>query len=362
MEFDYATRLRRIEELMERGSIDALLLSVGPDLAYFTGYQAIASERLTMLVLRPGEEPLLLVPRLEAPRVAPGPFDLLAWDETEDPIVLVSRALVGTQRIAVGDHMWATFVVDLQHAVNADTWTPASRLTKHLRMLKEPNEIEALRQVAEQADRVAMRIPNEVQFKGSTEHAVSLRVRDMLLEEGHDRAEFAIVASGPNGASPHHDAGERVIGDGDVIVLDFGGSLRGYKSDTTRTFVVGKPTDKQREVHSAVLEANTAGRATVAPGVPCQEIDRAARKVIEDAGFGKYFVHRTGHGIGLDVHEHPYIVEGNSMVVESGMAFSIEPGVYLTGEFGVRIEDIVIVTDHGADVLNESERGLEPVQ
>jgi Xaa-Pro aminopeptidase len=229
-------------------------------------------------------------------------------------------------------------------------------------MRKEPIEIEALRQVAEQADRVAMRIPNEIQFEGSTEHDVSMRVRNMLLEEGHDQANFAIVASGPNGASPHHEAGERAIGDGDMIVLDFGGSLRGYKSDTTRTFVVGKPSEKQAEVHKAVLEANRAGRAAVAPGVPCQEIDRATRRVIEDAGFGKYFLHRTGHGIGLEVHEHPYIVEGNSLPLESGMAFSIEPGIYLPGEFGVRIEDIVTVTEDGCDALNESARGLQLVR
>jgi D-alanyl-D-alanine dipeptidase len=362
MEFDYTGRLGRIEGLMEQRSIDALLLSVGPDLPYFTGYEAMASERLTMLVIRPGEEPILLVPRLEAPRVAPGPFDLRAWDETDDPIALVSRALTGARRIAVGDQTWTVFVVELQHAVDADVWTTASHLTKHLRMRKEPIEIEALRQVAEQADRVAMRIPDEIQFKGSTEHAVSARVRNMLIEEGHEQALFAIVASGPNGASPHHEPGERVIGAGDMIVLDFGGSLGGYRSDTTRTFVVDEPTDQQREVHLAVLEANTAGRATVAPGVRCEEIDRAARGVIEDSGFGKYFVHRTGHGIGLEVHEHPYIVEGNSLPLESGMVFSIEPGIYLPGEFGVRIEDIVTVTSDGIDVLNESPRGLQPVR
>jgi Xaa-Pro aminopeptidase len=228
-------------------------------------------------------------------------------------------------------------------------------------MRKDQNEIEALRQVAEQADRVAMRIPDEIQFKGSSERTVSLRVRSMLLEEGHDQAEFAIVASGPNGASPHHDPGERVIGDGDMIVVDFGGSLHGYKSDTTRTFVVGKPTDRHQEVHSAVLEANRAGRATVAPGVPCQEVDRAARKAIETAGFGEYFVHRTGHGIGLEVHEHPYIVEGNALALEAGMAFSIEPGIYLPGEFGVRIEDIVVCGDDGIVELNDSPRDLVEV-
>ena len=361
MEFDYVDRLRRLEEDMKRRSVDALLLSVGPDLPYFTGYEAMASERLTMLVVRPGEEPFLLVPRLEAPRVAPGPFGLRSWDETEDPITLVAQTLEGALRIAVGDHTWAAFVVDLQHAVNADTWTKASQLTKHLRMRKEEDEVEALRQVAEQADRVTMRIPSEVRFEGSTEQSVSMRLRNMLLEEGHDQAEFAIVASGPNGASPHHNAGARVIGLGDMIVLDFGGSLWGYKSDTTRTFVVGKPTDKQLEVHAVVLEANAIARETVAPGIPCQEVDRAARGVIEEAGFGSYFVHRTGHGIGLEVHEHPYIVEGNSLDLESGMAFSIEPGIYLPGEFGVRIEDIVVCGDDGVIELNDSTRELVEV-
>jgi D-alanyl-D-alanine dipeptidase len=189
-----------------------------------------------------------------------------------------------------------------------------------------------------------------------------MQVKNMLIEEGHDQALFAIVASGPNGASPHHEPGDRVIGAGDMIVLDFGGSLGGYRSDTSRTFVVDEPTNKQREVHLAVLEASTAGRATVAPEVRCEEIDRAARRVIEDAGFGKYFVHRTGHGIGLEGHEHPYIVEGNPLPLEPGMVFSIEPGIYLPGEFGVRIEDIVTVTSHGVDVLNESPRGLQSVQ
>ena len=184
----------------------------------------------------------------------------------------------------------------------------------------------------------------------------------MIVAEGHDEALFAIVASGPNGASPHHDASGRTIAPGDMVVCDFGGSVRGYRSDTTRTFVVGEPSDRQMEVHGAVLAAQEAARRAVAPGVPCQDVDRVARQVIVDAGLGDRFLHRTGHGIGLDVHEHPYMVEGNVTPLEAGMAFSIEPGIYIEGDFGVRIEDIVVCGPEGAIVLNKSPRELQAVQ
>jgi D-alanyl-D-alanine dipeptidase len=169
---------------------------------------------------------------------------------------------------------------------------------------------------------------------------------------------FAIVASGPNGASPHHEPGKRVIEPGDLVICDFGGRYSGYFSDVTRTFSVGEPTDEQAEVHSVVLAANAAGHAAVGPGVPCQEIDRAARQVIEEAGYGDYFIHRTGHGIGLETHEHPYMVEGNDLPLEPGMTFSIEPGIYLPGRFGVRIEDIAACAEDGIDDLNQADRTL----
>ncbi|HSM45460.1 MAG TPA: M24 family metallopeptidase, partial [Acidimicrobiia bacterium] len=172
---------------------------------------------------------------------------------------------------------------------------------------------------------------------------------------------FGIVASGPNGASPHHHGGDRVIEEGDVVVCDFGGRLGGYFSDSTRTFVADAPTAEQVDVHATVLAANQAGREAVGPGVPCEKVDRAARQVIEDAGYGEFFIHRTGHGIGLEVHEHPYIVEGNDLPLELGMTFSIEPGIYLPGSFGVRIEDIVVCTSEGVEVLNQSDRGMVSV-
>ena len=184
----------------------------------------------------------------------------------------------------------------------------------------------------------------------------------MVIEEGHESAEFWIVASGPNAASPHHEPGERVIERGDSVILDFGGKLDGYCSDVSRTFSVGPPSSKLREVHAVVLEAQAAGRAAATAGTPCEDIDAAARKVIEDAGYGEYFIHRTGHGIGMDAHEHPYLVAGNDRLLEPGMAFSIEPGIYLPGELGVRIEDICVATDGQVDTLNRADRSLIEVE
>ncbi len=343
---------------MRTGGIDAVLLSVGSDLPYFTGYEAMVNERLTMLVV-PGEgEATMLIPRLEAPRVPAGSFQLVPWDETEDPIALAARMIPGARRVGIGDHTWSFFLLGLQRQLETVTWAPASALTRQLRMRKDAAEIAALRAAAHGVDRVMGRIPSEVRFAGRTEIEVSRDLARMTIEEGHEVSSFAIVAAGPNGASPHHEPGDRVIESGDLVVCDFGGRVDGYYSDSTRTFSVGDPSDRQREVHELVAAATQAARHAVAPGLECQEVDRAARAVIDGAGYGDYFIHRTGHGIGLETHEHPYMVEGNDLALEPGMAFSIEPGIYLPGEFGVRIEDIAVCGDSGADVLNESQRGL----
>lgn len=355
-------RIRRLQGLMAERGIDVVLLSVGPDLPYFTGYEAMPSERLTMLVVTPVGEPTLVIPELEAPRAERLDVALSVWTELDDPLKRVVELVGSGRSIAVGDHTWATFVVRLQDLLHRGAWSPASYLTSVLRVRKDSSEVALLREAARQADAVAARIPSEVSFAGSTEMEVARQVQGMLVEEGHNRAEFAIVGSGPNGASPHHEPEERVIEDGDVVVIDFGGSLGGYKSDTTRTFVVGAPSSIQSEVHEVVLRANEAGRDAVEPGVPCEAVDRAAREVIEDAGYGGFFIHRTGHGIGLEVHEDPYMVEGNTHVLEEGMAFSVEPGIYMPMQFGVRIEDIVVCVRDGADVLNNSPRGLIEVR
>ncbi len=356
--FDYPSRIRRLQAAMEESNVDAALLSVGADLPYFTGYEAMATERLTVLVVRGDADPVLVIPELEAPRVEAGPFEVRPWAETEDPVALAAAVAGSPDRVAVGDRMWSVFLLGFLKTWTGAEWLPASELTAPLRMRKDPAEVEALRAAAHAIDRVMERLPREVRFVGRTEREVAREAAELILDEGHQVAEFTIIASGPNGASPHHEPGERVITEGDMVVCDLGGRIAGYFSDSTRTFVVGEPTDRQREVHAVVMAANAAGRKAVAPGIPSEEVDRAARRVIVDAGYGEFFIHRTGHGIGLEVHEPPYMVEGNTQPLEPGMTFSVEPGIYLPDEFGVRIEDIVVTTTDGSDTLNLSKRQL----
>jgi Xaa-Pro aminopeptidase len=341
--------------------VDVVLLAAGADLTYFSGYEAVPLERLTMLVVPAEGGCSLFVPALEAARVEPGPFELIPWSETEDPTRLVARAAGAVGRAAIGDHAWSTFLLRLQVEMPTTNWSEASALTKSLRMTKDPGEIELLRAAAAGVDRVLARVPNEIRFEGRTEREIARDFTDMTIAEGHELAWAPIIASGPNGASPHHETGDRVIERGDVVVCDFGGRVGGYFSDVTRTFVVGGATARQAEVHALVLAANEAARGAVRPGVSAEEVDRAARRVIDDGGFGEQFIHRTGHGIGLEIHEHPYIVEGNDAVLGEGMTFSIEPGIYLAGELGVRIEDIVACGADGVDDLNLADRKLVDV-
>lgn len=341
--------------------VDVTLLSIGADLPYFTGYDAMPSERLTVLVVPVQASPVFYVPTLETPGIPDGAYEVRAWTELEDPVALAAATTAVPSTVAVGDHMWAVFLTRFQRIWTEASWRPASSMTSSLRLMKDADEIELLRRAAHGVDRVMTRVPNELTFAGRTELEIARALAEMTIEEGHDVAEFTIVASGPNGASPHHHPGSRRIEEGDLVVCDYGGRIGGYYSDSTRTFSVGEPEAQQLEVHEIVAAANEAGRAAVALGVSCEEIDRTARAIVDDAGYGEYFIHRTGHGIGLEVHEHPYIVEGNQTTLEPGMCFSIEPGIYLPDQFGVRIEDIVACTEDGVEVLNQADRGLTRV-
>lgn len=344
---------------MARAGVDVLLLSVGADLPYLTGYRAMPLERPTMLVLPADGPATLLVPVLEAPRVEahPAAFSLRPWAETEDPLGIVAAVCGRARRVAVGDATWSLFLLALQERLPKARFLPAGELTRLWRMRKGPEEAHLLRRAAAAADRVVARLAAET-FSGRTERQLSAAVAGMTVEEGHESSTFSIVASGPNAASPHHEPSDRVIGDGDGVVVDFGGRLGGYCSDITRTFFVGDPPSRFCEVLAAVRAAQEAATRAVAPGVPAEEVDRAARQVLAEAGYGPFFIHRTGHGIGLEEHEHPYIVEGERTLLEPGMAFSIEPGAYLPGEFGIRLEDIVLVTTDGVEVLNRAPRDL----
>ena len=285
----------------------------------------------------------------------PDAFGIRPWDETEDPVGIVADLAAPARRAAIGDQTWATFVLELQRRMQTTTFVSAGEISTALRLHKSDDEIELLAAAAAGADRVAVRLA-DVQFSGRTEAELAREIAEMLIEEGHDMAWGAIVGSGPNGASPHHHAADRVMRRGDAVVVDFGGTRRGYHSDTTRMFYVGEPSAEMKEVHEIVHRAQETGFRAASIGTPAQDVDRATRAVIADGGYGEYFIHRTGHGIGLDVHEEPYLVEGNVMKLAPGMAFSIEPGIYLPDRFGVRIEDIVAVGADGSVRLNESSR------
>lgn len=362
MPFDYAGRVSRLKEALGEASVDLTVIGVGPDLRYLTGYEGSPSERLTALVVRPDADPVLFVPSLEAPLVGSVGLEMRAWGETEDPVQLATSLASSPRRVAVGDHLWSAFLLEFWREWNGADWVPASQVTRQLRIRKEPLEIDMLRRAGRGIDRVMEQIPSGIRFAGRTESNVSRDLAGLTVGEGHDSAEFTIVASGPNSASPHHHPGDRIMREGDLVVCDFGGRREGYFSDSTRTFVVGGPSDEQSEVHSVVLASNHAGRAAVRPGLPCEEVDRLARQVIVESGYGEYFIHRTGHGIGLEVHEHPYLVEGYTEPLDVGMCFSIEPGIYLPDRFGVRIEDIVVCRDDGSESLNDSDRSLVSVE
>lgn len=353
-------RLSRAGAEMERAGIDALLLGPSADLRYLTGYDAPVLERLTMLVVPADGDPVLVVPELERPRAEDsGAGDVVriaTWNETDDPFAIVVSSVGDAHgKLGVGDRMWATFILGLQSRFPRASFARASSVLGALRMRKDATELDALRRAAAAADGVASGLAGE-RVSGRTEREIARWISDALLARGCEHVGFAIVASGPNAASPHHEPGDRVIESGDALVCDFGGTVDGYSSDITRTFCVGEPPDGFTEAYAVLARAQDAAVCAVAPGVRAEEIDEAARRVIGEAGYGHAFIHRTGHGIGLEVHEEPYIVAGNAEPLATGMTFSVEPGIYLGGRFGMRIEDIVAVTDDGVERLNAAPR------
>ena len=386
----YAARLAAARRETAAAGLDALLVGVGADLQYLAGYAAHPLERLTLLVVpaAAGAPMTLVAPRLEAtpartcPAAETGAVTVATWEETEDPMLLVAALLDGaagrgagdtgdtgathasgaTGAVAVSDGLRAAFVLGLQRVLPGTRFTVASTVLRWLRMRKDADEIALLREAAHAADRVVLAIAAG-RLVGRTEADVAREIRERLLAEGHELAAFSIVASGPNSASPHHAPGDRVIAPGEPIVIDIGGTLGGYGSDITRTvWVRGEggpgPDDGFRRLYDVLQGAQAAATAAVAPGVAAERIDAVARGIIDAAGYGEAFFHRTGHGIGLEGHEDPYVVTGNAEPLAGGMTFSVEPGIYLEGRYGARIEDIVACGASGPDVLNEATRDL----
>ena len=355
-------RLASARAAAEKSDVDVLLITAGADLRWLTGYDALPLERLTCLVLPVGAQPFLVAPALEVPAVHASPagsmdLEVVGWTETEDPYAVIADRLGrGIDRIALSNQMWAEQVLRFREVLPEAEQSLAADLLADLRMRKSPEEIDALRRAGAAIDRVHARMA-EFLSPGRTERDAGREIATAIIDEGHVGVDFVIVASGPNGASPHHELSDRTIEAGDPVVVDIGGTTaEGYCSDCTRMYTLGEPPPEFTSYFRVLHDAQLAACAQARPGVTAESVDAAARNVIEAGGFGDSFIHRTGHGIGVESHEQPYIVAGNQLPLEPGMVFSIEPGIYQPGRSGARIEDIVVCTDTGIERLNTTDR------
>ncbi len=367
----FAERLDRVRSALVANGVDAALVSVGPDLPWLIGYAAMPLERLTMLVVPAEGTPTLVIPGFEVPRVIEheGLFSIDGWSETDDPIQRVIDLVGPASKLTIGDHTWASFLVSLQHHLPNAAWLKGSDVIGPLRQVKDKAEIAALQRAADGVDVVAKALQSgEIPLIGRTEADVSADLGRRIKSQGHAKVNFAIVASGPNAASPHHEPGDRVIQPNEPVLCDFGGTtaepegMPGYCSDITRMVYTGEPPAEYREAFDVLFDAQAKGVAAAKVGTPAEDVDAAAREHMATADLDKWFLHRLGHGIGVEAHEDPYLVSGNSAPLVAGNAFSIEPGFYIEGKWGARIEDIVVATDDGPRSLNKADHQLAIVE
>ncbi len=360
---DYDDRLARAASGASALGIDALLITPGADLRYLIGYDAVPLERLTCLVVPAEGQPLLLVPELEylaaqASGASGCEVAIRTWGETDDPFAIIGRHVGSLDTMAVDDRMWAVKALAFQAAFPTARQVAAGQVLGPMRLVKTPVEIEALTKASAAIDTVHAQVP-EFLRPGRSEREVAADIGEAILAAGHVRVDFIIVGSGPNGASPHHEVSERILQPGDAIVVDIGGTMPdGYRSDCTRMYSLGTPDPQFLEWYSVLEAAQADGVAAVRPGVTCAALDAVPRDLLTSAGIGELFIHRTGHGIGLETHEDPYLVASNDQIVEPGMVFSVEPGFYAPGRFGARIEDIVVCTSSGVQPLNHRPHSL----
>lgn len=355
-----AKRLQGVQKLLESNAVDIAAIGPTNHMRYLLGNAPHADERLCLLFV--GRDRLQMVaPKLNAEEIASyTDIEIISWDDADGPNAALEASIVREKKIkklAVDGAMRADFLLPLLTISQPEEIVPADPTISLLRMRKSPDEIEALARAAEQADR-AMQAAISACRSGVTEKEVAWEAEKAFRKEGAEEVSFTLVAAGSNGAHPHHHSGEKVLARGEAVVIDIGASLNGFKSDITRTIYLGQPTEEFRRIYEIVLEANERGRLAVRPGVPAGEIDAVTRNYIEEAGYGDYFTHRTGHGLGLDIHEPPWIMKGNDEILAPGMVFSVEPGIYLEGRFGVRIEDIVVVNENGVQTLTGYDRRL----
>ena len=363
----YENRIAKAQGLMAELGVDLMALSLGSNMRYLSGFTDEPGERLLLLLVPQERDPIFLVPELYTDHVRQtSPFEeVRVWKDKDDPLTLLERTvkefhLTPSTKVLVDDSMWATFLLMMKVALAQAEFALASQVMLPLRIQKTPDEVHHMEEAGAIADAAFEKI---LKVSGMTELELATSLEEAMKEKGAEKIAFeTLVASGPNSALPHYRAGQREIEPGDVVILDFGCRIHGYCSDMTRTIVCGERSNEIQAVYDIVERAQEQAVQTVEPGVKVQAIDRVARGEITQAGYGAQFIHRTGHGIGLDVHEAPYIVEGNDLKLEEGMTFSVQPGIYLSGKFGVRIEDIVVVTETGAKRMNTSTHALRAVE
>ena len=353
-------RLAAVQQGMQAERIDLLVVGPSADMQYFLGRRLPLTERLSVLVIPRQGVPSVVLPELQVPLLADLPIECQAvpWRETEKPVEQLAQLAKGCRRIAVSDQFWSGFLLGLQDLLPGIEYLNGSPVISRLRAIKDESELAFLREGGRRFDALWQEFLKTEKLIGRTEYQIQLRLRDMMAAQGFESVGWCDVGSGPNGASPLHHWSHRAVEPGDVVVVDFAGSCQGYYMDTAHTVVAGEPHPDFIKLYDIVKRAHETATAAIRPGVPCEEVDRAARAVIEEAGYGPRFIHRTGHGLGIDGHEHPYIVAGNRQPLEPGMVFSNEPGIYIPGRWGVRIENIMAVTADGSEGFQKINRDL----
>lgn len=362
--------ISRLQQVLPEHGVAAMVITPGADLRYVAGYDAKPLERLTALVIPVAGSAFMVAPELESHEALSSAFgtaggEVITWGETEDPFAIVASRISALPpgALAVDDHMWAERVLRLRALLPDRDQIAAGEILRGMRVMKTEQEIACLQEAADAIDAVHAQVPSILR-PGITEAEAGALIADAILKAGHVSVDFVIVGSGPNGASPHHSVSDRVMQVGDPVVVDIGGTMpSGYCSDCTRTYVLGEPAAEYQAAYDVLLSAQQQASNFVAPGRSCESIDGRAREVMASFSFGgaplaEYFIHRIGHGIGLESHEEPYLVQGNELQLQPGMAFSVEPGFYISGKYGARIEDIVVCTPDGVRSLNSRPREL----
>jgi Xaa-Pro dipeptidase len=365
-----STRLTHLMNLMSASGLDAFVLNPGPTLTYLIGLSFHLMERPVVLILAPGATPALILPELEALKLDQSLIPLKGFTYGENPVTWGSVFQRACQELKldgkkVGVEPNRLRFLELRFLEGSATaqFVNGETVVAGMRMVKEPGEVENMRRAVRIAQEALLATIPFIK-PGKTEREIASALTAHLLQSGSEpEIPFPpIISGGPNSANPHAVPTERPLQIGDLLVVDWGASYHGYFSDLTRTFAIGKVEDEYRQIAAIVEKANAAGRAASKPGIPAGEVDRVTRKVIVESGYGKFFTHRTGHGLGMEGHEPPYIFAENTLILNEGMTFTVEPGIYLPGRGGVRIEDNVVLTQNGAETLSDMPRQLQTLE